>query len=299
VLVTGARGFIAAHLCERLMASGAIVYGVSSRSGLEHREGLTWLHGDLADRSVMTSVIQRSQPDVVFHLAGHVSGAQGAEQVEPTFAANLVSTVHLLNETASRNCRVVLTGSMQEPDRPGDPPIPCSPYAASKWAAGAYARMFHALYGLQVVIGRPMMVYGPGQWDRAKLLPYLATSLLTGESPAVSTGTRELDWVYVTDVVDGLMTLARASNVCGLTIDLGSGTLTSIRAIAEQVGAIVGSQTPIRFGAVPDRPLERPRAARAEETYALIGWRATTMLDEGLRQTVAWYRDQCCSPKPV
>src|SRR5205823_740065 len=126
-------------------------------------------------------------------------------------------------------------------------------YAASKWACTGYARMFHALYQLPVAIARPMMVYGPGQWDTTKLLPYVTTSLLGGASPLVSSGSREIDWVYVDDVVDGLLTVA-VSPLDARLIDLGTGTLTSIRTLIDHVVELVGSDVPVRFGAVADRP---------------------------------------------
>jgi nucleoside-diphosphate-sugar epimerase len=291
VLVTGARGFIGSRLSERLATAGAVVHGVSSRAQDGSRSDIEWWKADLADRDAVRHLVSRVSPDVVFHLAGHVTGSQSVEQVQQTFELNLASTVHLLTAaTGARRTRVVLTGSMQEPvEADGTPP---SPYAASKWACGAYARMFHALYQLPVTTARPMMVYGPGQWDVTKLLPFVVLSLLNGQPPSVSSGNRELDWVFVDDVVDGLMIVARADGIDGRTVDLGSGTLTTIRDFIEQLVAVVETDVPVRFGAIPDRPLERPRAARTEETRRLIGWQATTSLDEGLRQTVAWYRQR-------
>lgn len=245
----------------------------------------------MTDRSAVTRMLQTLTPDVVFHLAGHVTGSQALGEVDSTLAKNLVSTVNLLTSAVEvGRCRVLLTGTMHEPD-PDDPQeIPVSPYAASKSASTAYARMFHQLYGLPVVIARPMMVYGPGQWDRAKLLPHVITSLLDGTSPSVSSGTRTLDWVFVDDVVAGLMTLAMAPVTYGRTVDLGSGVLTSIREIVERVAAIIESTNPIAFGSVPDRLFERPRSARTQETRQLTGWAAETPLSEGLSKTVEYWR---------
>jgi nucleoside-diphosphate-sugar epimerase len=188
---------------------------------------------------------------------------------------------------------------MQETDDVSTGPVPCSPYAASKSSCGLYARMFHELYGLPVAIARPMMVYGPGQWDVTKLLPYVTTSLLAGESPRVGSGLRELDWVFVDDVVDGFLSVASAEHVSGLTIDLGSGTLTSVRDMVQRLAHLVGTPTPIQFGSIPDRALERPRAAKVDDTRRLIGWEARTSLEDGLATTVAWYRETWCSPKPA
>lgn len=292
VLVTGARGFIGAHLCRRLVDAGAIVEGVSSCTNFVGRSSdVVWSAVDMADRSAVSRMLQTLTPDVVFHLAGHVTGSQALGEVDSTFAKNLVSTVNLLTSAVEvGRCRVLLAGTMHEPE-PDDPQeIPVSPYAASKLACTAYARMFHQLYGFPVVIARPMMVYGPGQWDRAKLLPHVITSLLNGTSPSVSSGTRRLDWVFVEDVVAGMMTLATAPVTYGRTVDLGSGVLTSIRDIVEQVAAIIGSTSPIGFGTVPDRLFERPRSARTRETQQLTGWAAETPLSEGLAKTVEYWR---------
>ena len=293
VLVTGARGFIAAHLCRRLLGNGAQVHGVSRTESATSEPGLTWSQLDLTNRPAVRALMDDLRPDVVFHLAGHVAGSQEIEHVGPAFDLNLASTVQLLTAaTEAGRCRVVLAGSMQEPD-PGDPgAVPCSPYAASKWACTGYARMFHSLYQLPVVIARPFMVYGPGQWDLTKLLPYVIVSLLKSDSPRISSGAREMDWVYVDDVVDGLLRVASGSYVDARMIDLGTGSLVSIRHVVSQVRDILDSPIDAQFGAVPDRPFERPHAARVEETTRLTGWVPTTSLHDGLTETIAWYRSR-------
>jgi nucleoside-diphosphate-sugar epimerase len=150
--------------------------------------------------------------------------------------------------------------------------------------------MFHALYQLPVIIARPFMVYGPGQWDLAKLLPYVIVSLLRGDSPRISSGAREMDWVYVADVVDGLLAVAKSEYADARTMDLGTGNLVSIRSVVSLVRELLGSEIDAQFGAVADRPFERPHAARIGETNRLTGWMPTTALQEGLRETIAWYR---------
>jgi nucleoside-diphosphate-sugar epimerase len=252
---------------------------------------LAWSRTDLTDGPSVRSLIERVNPDVVFHLAGHVTGSQDITHVSPAFELNLASTVLMLTAAVETGrCRIVLAGSMQEPDRHDPTAVPCSPYAASKWACTGYARMFHALYQLPVIIARPFMVYGPGQWDLTKLLPYVIVSLLKGEAPRISSGTRSLDWVYVADVVDGLLLVGKSPYADARTIDLGTGELVSIRALVALVQELLGSPTDVQFGAVADRPLERPHAARIDETTRLIGWRPSTPLKDGLGETIAWYR---------
>ena len=291
VLVTGARGFIGGHVCRRLLKAGAQVHGVSRTASTSPLAGVEWSRTDLSDQRDVHALIERVRPDVLFHLAGHVTGSQQLEHVSPALEENLTSTVRILTAVAKTGqTRVVLAGSMQEPD-PADPTaVPCSPYAASKWACTGYAGMFHSLYRVPVIIARPFMVYGPGQWDLAKLLPYVIVSFLNGEAPQISSGTRVLDWVYIDDVVDGLLVVARCGYDDARMIDLGTGALVSIRTIVTQVRDLLGSSIEAQFGAVADRPFERPHAARLDETTRLTGWTPTTSLHDGLIETIAWYR---------
>ena len=297
VLVTGARGFIASRLCQRLLEAGAVVYGTSRQSNPTLAPSVRWITDNLTDLDHVRKSIAAVTPSTIFHLAGHVTGSQLLKEVQPTLIANLVSTVNLLTVAAeSRDCRVVLTGSMQEPQPHGS--APCSPYAASKLASTAYAQMFHALYHLPTVVARPMMVYGPGQWDLSKFLPYLIDALLKGDRPRLASGERELDWVFVDDVVEGLMTVAVSSATDGQEIELGSGQLTSVRTVAHTVCRLAGSDLTPVFGALPDRRLETPRVARVVETRALTGWSATTSLDDGLSRTIDWFRKRADSSLP-
>jgi nucleoside-diphosphate-sugar epimerase len=293
ILVTGANGFIGSHLCRRLCQEGAEVHAVyrsrrPAGAGDQH-----WWQADLADLEAVRKIVGQARPEVIFHLASHVKGAPGLEHVLPTFQSNLQSTVNLLTVAADTSCRrVILTGSLAEPEVEKGETFPSAPYAAAKWASSGYARMFHALYKLPVLIARVFMVYGPAQIDLTKLIPYVTLSLLQGKPPKISSGERLVDWIYVSDVVNGFLALAQASDVDGATLDLGSGSLVSIREIVKQLAMSIGNGVKPEFGALPDRPLEPTRIAKTAETFARIGWKPQVSLQEGLRRTVDWYREE-------
>ena len=106
-----------------------------------------WWQADLANLDSGKQIIGEAKPDVIFHLASHVKGAPDLEHVLPTFHSNLESTVNILTVATQSNCRrVILTGSLAEPDFENGEKFPVAPYAAAKWASSGYARMFHALY---------------------------------------------------------------------------------------------------------------------------------------------------------
>jgi nucleoside-diphosphate-sugar epimerase len=293
ILVTGASGFIGSHLCRRLSSCGAEVHGVSRKIPIKESSCVRWWQGDLADIQTVRNLLTAIKPDVIFHLASHVAGSRSLELVLPTFSSNLMSVVNLLTIATEIGCkRIILTGSLEEPELCNSETIPSSPYAAAKWASSAYARMFHALYQTPVIIARLFMVYGPGQQDLHKLVPYVILSLLRKEVPKLSSGKREVDWIYVEDVVDGLIAIAQASNGEGCTVDLGSGSLVPVRTVVQIIAGMVDSEVVPAFGATPDRLMEQVRVADTERTYSAIGWKPTTSLEKGLESTVVWYRDQ-------
>jgi nucleoside-diphosphate-sugar epimerase len=291
VLVTGASGFIGAALCRRLGAIGAEVHGTSrTRAAIEGSKGSNWHACELEDPAATRTLVSNVRPEVILHLASHVTGTRTADAVLTTFYSNLASTVNVLLCAHEIGCgRVVLTGSLEEPEPGPDWPLPSSPYAAAKLAAGAYGRMFHALYGLPVVQLRVFMVYGPGTRDEKKIVPYVITTLLRGEAPRLGPGTRPVDWIFVEDVVDAYLAASTAPDAVGGILDVGSGELVSVRRVVETIFDIVRPGFEPAFGALAERPLEQVRVADIDASRARLGWRPSTTLRAGLERTVTWY----------
>ncbi len=289
-LVTGGAGFIGSHLCARLAQIGLSVHSVSRR---EQPRGFSARHWqvDLADFAAVRRCVQAIRPDFIFHLASHVMGAPDIKNVLPTFQGNLQSTVNLLTAVAEFGCRrFVMTGSFMEPvDEPGSP-TPTSPYAAAKWASAAYGRMFRLLYHLPIATARVFMVYGPGQQDDSKLVPYMIKSLLKGEPPQVTSGRRLVDWVYVEDVVAGFVRLAFTPGAEGHTVDIGSGSLIATADLVTMICTIMESNIQPLIGALADRPLEPTGAANIAASQQMIGWSPKVTLAAGLRRTIDSYR---------
>ncbi len=297
ILVTGASGFIGTHLCNKLHSNGAEVHGVSRVEHPEDDNNVHWWQGDMSDINITRKVMNEIRPDIIFHLASHVAGARNLELVLPTFHDNLTTTVNILSVATELDCnRIIITGSLEEPDPDDSAVLPSSPYAAAKWAGSAYARMFYALYKTPVALARLFMVYGPGQKDLRKLIPYVILSLLRKEPPKLSSGERLVDWIYVEDVVDGLLSMAQAPNIEGRTIELGSGVLVSVRNVVEKLVSIIDAKMKPIFGDVAERPMEQVRIANTEDSCSVIGWKTDTSLNKGLENTVKWYREQSENP---
>jgi nucleoside-diphosphate-sugar epimerase len=292
VLVTGASGFIGAALCARLRRAGARVFAVSRRPQTDAGDGTRWLQADMADEASARNAYDSAQPAIVFHLAGAVSGTRNLDYVLPALRDNLVSTVTMMTIAAERKSqRMVIVGSLEDPDGEDITPYPASPYAASKWGVFHYARMFNALYQLPIVTARVLMAYGPAQPDHAKVVPYSVLSMLKGEAPRLGSGSRGMDWVYVDDVAQGLIAAGTAPGVEGQVFDLGTGEATTVRRVVELIAEIIDPPAAAmpQFGAQADRQMDRVRVARLERSRDALGWQPTTPLRNGLEQTVAWY----------
>jgi len=293
VLVTGASGFIGTRLVETLVRGGAKVHASSRQAPAAAGEGLTWHTGDLSDAGVASAMVRSARPDFVFHLASRVTGSQDLAAVLPTLHANLITTVNLLvAATEHGKPRFVTAGSLVEPRDRSQGITPSSPYAAGKWASGDYLRMFHSLYGLPASVARIFMVYGPGQRDTTKLVPYTVLCALRGEAPACGSGDRLVDWIYVDDVVEGLLALAATSETAGTAVDLGSGVLVSIRDVTQEIIHQVGSEVDPRFGARPDPKMEPVVVADTEGTKRRIGWSPRVTMADGLGRTISWYQER-------
>lgn len=293
VMVTGAGGFIGSVLCRQLAERGAIVHGVS-----RHAPASTLAHGwqtDLSDERACIDVVRAVRPDVIYHLAGSVTGSREIADVVRTFENNLASTVYLMTAAAEAGvARLLLTGSMEEGVVPDLRSVPSSPYAAAKLGCAVYARLFHSLWGLPVVNLRPAMVYGPGQRDLRKLVPHVMTEFLQGRRPKLSSGQRRADWIYVDDVAEAMIAAATAPGLEGLTLDIGTGALHSVRETVELIRSILKTAIQPDFGALPDRANEIEPAADTTRTRALIGWQSSTPLADGLRHAARWYAEQLC-----
>ena len=291
VLVTGATGFIGWHLCEALVTLGAEVHGLSRAACAQNLpSGCQAWAVDLTNIEAVRAAVLKIQPQFIYHLAGMVTARQDLNLVLPMLQNNLVGTVHLLLAVAEIGCEhIVVVGSSEEPTTSTTDDAPTSPYAAAKAAASMYARMFQRVYGLPVVVVRPFMTYGPRQ-EPMKLIPYAILALLHGESPHLSNGERVCDFVYVLDVVRGLLKAGVQPDLEGETVDLGTGEGTRVRDVVEFLVELIGSTVQPVFGALPDRIGERPHTAGRDATQRRLDWEPLWSLRDGLMETIEWYR---------
>jgi nucleoside-diphosphate-sugar epimerase len=291
-LVTGGRGFIGRHVLRRLVANGADVHA-TSRTQPHEQAGVQWWCVDLADARAARAVVQEVRPDVVIHLASRAEGARSLSLVVPMLNDNVVSAVNVMAAAADvPGCRVVLAGSLEEHAdlEPGSGAR--SPYSASKIAATTYATLFRDLAHLPVVVLRLAMVYGPDDPHTTRVVPHVVDSFLHGVAPALSSGARRIDWVYVDDVVEAMLAAAAEPAALGRVLDIGTGDPASIRDAVSLIADVTGTRVVPRFGQLPDRPGDRDLVADPGPALRYLGWAARTGLRAGIERTVEWHARQ-------
>jgi len=293
VLITGATGFIGQHLVQRLVESGArTCAGVAPGEGPERFAGLAApdrrLTFDLRDAEAVQAAVAETSPQIVVHLAA-VGVTDPDVDPELALAVNAGGTLHLLEALREQDVqRVVLAGTCYEygAREATEGLDPFNAYAASKVAAWAFGRMYWWAHGLPIVTVRPFQVYGPGQPDHT-LVPVAIRTALAGADFPMTPGEQERDFIYVDDVVEGVLVAAEAPGLEGHSLDLGTGQVHTVYEVVKRIWTMTRAQGRILVGALPYRPGEVMHlVADADRTARLTGWRARVGVEEGLRRTI-------------
>jgi nucleoside-diphosphate-sugar epimerase len=278
---------------RRLVGSGARVYAGGAPDEAPERFArlpaqAQRLAFDLRDAGVVRTIVAEAAPQIVFHLAAVGATDPG---VDPglALAVNAGGTLHLLDALVGQDVRrVVIVGTCYEygAREAVEGLDPFNAYAASKVAAWAFGRMYWRTHGLPVVTARPFQVYGPGQPDHT-LIPAAILAALAGVDLPMTPGEQERDFIYVDDVVHGLLVAADATGIEGQSLDLGTGRVHTLRRVVEHIWSMAGAQGRVLPGALSYRPSEVMHlVADADRTARLTSWRATTSLESGLRRTL-------------
>ena len=296
--MTGAAGFIGQHLLRRLVAEGAQVYASVAPDENPERvarmpKQVHRLTFDLRDEGAVQRAVAETTPRVVFHLAA-VGATNPGVDPHLALAVNVGGVLHLLEalrEHISGGAdvqRVVLTGTCYEyGSREAVEGLdPFNAYAASKVGAWALGRTYWRAYGMPIVTVRPFQTYGPGQPEHT-LVPAAIRAAAEGHDFPMTPGEQKRDFIYVDDVVNGLLATASAPGIEGQSLDLGTGQAHTLREVVEQIWAMTGARGQILAGALSYRPNDiMYLAADADRTARLTGWRAKVELKEGLRHTI-------------
>jgi dTDP-glucose 4,6-dehydratase len=298
ILVTGGAGFIGSHFVKRLVARGddVVVLDKLTYSGnLANLEGVAheFVQGDIADPLVVARAGEACEAAVNFAAESHVDRSILA--AGDFVRTDVVGTHVLLEWAREAEVRLVHVSTDEvygdlvdgHAAREGDPLRPSSPYSASKAGGDLLVLAYVRTYDVDAVITRGANTYGPFQYPE-KLIPLFVTNALDGEAlPVYGDGRQRREWLHAEDHCAAIDLVLRTGEK-GAVYNIGGEereNLDVTRRILELTDADPGL---VRH--VDDRPGHDRRYALDWSRLRELGWKPTRGFEEGLAETVAWYR---------
>lgn len=308
-VVTGGAGFIGSHLCEALLSAGYEVVCVDNlltgdRSNIAHLEGrrdFRFLQHDVVEPLFI-------EGDLYFHLASPASPVGFRTYPVETLLVNSIGTRNLL-ECARKVGGKFLMASTSEAY--GDPLVhPQSEdywgnvnpvgvracYDESKRFGEAITMEYVRTYDLDARIIRIFNTYGPrNKADDGRVVPTFISQALRGEPITVyGDGSQTRSFCYVSDLVEGIMLAMLTSGTKGEVINLGNPAEYTILQFAELIKVLCDSPSPVQLLPLPPSRQGDPMRRRPDISKArrLLGWAPKVSVEEGLRRTVEWYKQQ-------
>ena len=209
---------------------------------------------------------------------------------------NLLGTLELLKALESSPLSAFVLASTTEvygngplPFTEGQREAPPSPYAVSKLAAEQIIMTLHRAQGFPAIVARVATAYGPGQ-PRHRLIPTIIEAYSRGEPPQLSDPSQSRDFLFVDDVVEGLLACVTHPNARGEVINLGDDASYTVQHIADTIRDLMGVNVTARYGDRAPRPNEaRVWSSSRKKAGELLDWAPRVGLREGLQQTIAGF----------
>ncbi len=303
-LVTGGTGFIGSHLIDSLIDRGekvAVIDNLSTSDTQYLHPDATFIKLDICDPSI-PEIITDLNPKAIYHLAAQASVAVSAREPLIDVNVNVNGTLNLLEgirELPHRPRFIFFStggavyGDLDLSALPASEAInaqPLSPYAVSKLAIEHYLRVYGHLYDLNYSIVRPANVYGPRQNPNgeAGVIAIFTQAMLDGRQITVfGDGNDQRDYIYISDFIDGVLTLAD-TDLPG-PYNIGTGYGISVNEIHSVLTELIDNASPPEHG--PPRAGDIPKIwldVSAADTD--LGWKAKTSFQDGISQTVEWFK---------
>lgn len=303
-LIAGAAGFVGSHLCDRLIEDDHEVIGVDNYiSGRERNLAHLKAHERFSfiEHDVVQPLQVEGPLDVVMNLASPASPKDYLENPIETLRAGAEGTRNLLELALQRRARFLLASTSECYGDPLEHPQvetywghvnpvgPRSCYDEAKRYAEAMTMAYHRRHNLRTAIARIFNTYGPRmKLDDGRIVPSFVDQALRGAPITVfGSGSQTRSFCYVSDLVSGLIGVAHADEP--YPVNLGNPREMTVLEFAEHIRDAVGSSSEIVFKALPEDDPQR-RQPDISKARQLLGWEPRVNLDEGLKKTIAWFR---------
>ncbi|MGD2144109.1 MAG: GDP-mannose 4,6-dehydratase, partial [Anaerolineae bacterium] len=279
-----------------------VPYSHLRRSGYQDR--IQIVRGGVTDYELIERALNEYEVDTVFHLAAQTIVPIANRAPLSTFETNIKGTWTLL-EAARRSPKVrhVVVASSDKaygahselPYTEDAPLLGHHPYDVSKACADRIAQAYSVTYGLPVAVSRCANLFGGGDLNWSRLIPGTIRSVIRGKRPVIrSDGTLLRDYLYVKDAVAAYLRLAEcleATGVRGEAFNLGMDDPKSVMEVVQAIIDVSGQPTldPVILGEAENEI--QAQYLDSSKAKQILGWAPRYSLEEGLRETIAWYRE--------
>jgi CDP-glucose 4,6-dehydratase len=311
VLVTGGTGFVGRWLVEILRQRGSRVTVLARESGPRPEvlpDNVEVVNGPLQDFRFLSGLFSRQSIDTIFHLAAQPLVAVGRELPMETWETNCRGTWHLLEAMRLSGVRHMVLASSDKvcghslnPSAGQTTLTQIDPYSASKICAELVTRTYASAFGLRVAIARFSNLYGGGDLNFSRLVPDVIRSTLNGERVMIrSDGKARVNLLYVKDAAKAFLILAARlkadAALSGRAFNFGMANEISVLDTVDMVLGLMGRQDlkPIVAGVSAERG-NTPKF-NTVEAHENLGWNPDYSLNDGLTETIGWYRSHFQNP---
>jgi len=306
ILVTGGAGFIGSHIGAALRAQGDDVRVLDDLStGFEHNveaigKGVEFIRGSVTDPEVVAKAVAGC--DYVYHEAALASVPRSVKDPVASNDANVAGTLNVLVAARDANVKRLIYAASSSaygdtevlPKVETMPVSPKSPYAVAKLAGEHYVSAFAQCYGMQTLAIRYFNVFGPRQDPKgayAAVVPIFASALLDGRAPIIhGDGEQSRDFTFIDNVVSANLKALSVDRLSGEMVNVALGRRTTLNELYGMIQDVVGTQIDPQYGPTREGDVKHSEAdiSRAVE---LLGYETLVSVEDGIRRTVDWYRD--------
>lgn len=291
-LITGAAGFIGGALVRRLLAQGwgvhALLGRTCRREALAELSGQVVLHDHDGSMENMLAIVEKAQPDVVFHLAALFLSDHQPKDVGDMVTSNILFSTQLVEAMATTGARALVNTGTSWQHFGTTAYRPVNLYAATKQAFEDMLAYYHEAQGLSCITLKLYDTYGPGD-QRRKLINILMEAARTGQPLAMSPGEQEIVLTHADDVAAAFVVAGNRLRACTGSICESyfvDGTRLTLQELVKKIEAVAGRTLDIGWGGRPYRNRE-VMVPVASKGRALPGWAPGVPLEEGLAGLLA------------